>query len=398
MSKRILILCEAIAPPAYSPRILTLAKYLMEHGWDCTILTEVCEQENFETDICPIYQMPAYHHILADKLCNGKDKALYEYAVSHLEMNTYDMIFCSSYYYFPLLAAQMLAKRYHLPLAVDLRDIAEQWGKETYFTRRLTPWKQLDYYIGKLYERKQLAMRNKVLRSAQVVTSVSPWHQQWLSQYNDNTHLIYNGYDEDTFVPKNVVNEVFQISYLGKLYSTKLRDPRLLFEALRQLIEEKKIEAKTVQVLFHTDPAAIHELQELAETYGIREVVNIQGYVPRSQILDIMHESSILLVLTTQSTPEGTHGIMGTKFFENIGVEKPILCVRSDEECLAQTITDTHAGLAATQVEEVKAFVMDKYQEWQHKGYTRQAVVNKERFTRQCQAQQFEKLFLACIP
>ena len=231
-----------------------------------------------------------------------------------------------------------------------------------------------------------------------VVTSVSPWHQQWLSQYNDNTHLIYNGYDEDTFVPKNVVNEVFQISYLGKLYSIKLRDPRLLFEALRQLIEEKKIEAKTVQVLFHTDPAAIHELQELAETYGIREVVNIQGYVPRSQILDIMHESSILLVLTTQSTPEGTHGIMGTKFFENIGVEKPILCVRSDEECLAQTITDTHAGLAATQVEEVKAFVMDKYQEWQHKGYTRQAVVNKERFTRQCQAQQFEKLFLACIP
>ena len=89
--------------------------------------------------------MPAYHNLLADKLCYGKDKALYRYAVQQLDMQQYDLIFCSSYYYFPLLAAQKLAKRYHLPLVVDLRDIAEQWGKESYFTRRLTPWKGLDY-------------------------------------------------------------------------------------------------------------------------------------------------------------------------------------------------------------------------------------------------------------
>jgi hypothetical protein len=86
---------------------------------------------------------------------------------------------------------------------------------------------------------------------------------------------------------------------------------------------------------------------------------------------------------------------MGTKFFENMGVEKPVLCVRSDEECLAQVIAQTEAGLAATEVEQVKAFVMDKYQEWKQNGYTRQRAKNKEMFTRQRQAEQFKEVFEA---
>lgn len=397
MPKRILILCEAIAPPAYSPRVLTLAQYLQDQGWQCTILTEECEQQAFDTDICTIYQMPAYHNLLADKLCYGKDKALYSYSVEKLDMASYDLIFCSTYYYFPLLAAQKLAKRYHLPLVVDLRDIAEQWGKELYFTRRLTPWKRLDYCIGKLYERKQLCMRNRVLKYANAVTSVSPWHKHLLAQYNEHTHLIYNGYDEQLFVAKDVKSEVFQITYMGKLYSTKLRDPRLLFAALRELLSEGQIDQEDLRVLFHVDEAGKGQLQELAQEYEINSVVDIQGYIPRAQILDVMHLSSILLVLTTKSTAEGTHGIMGTKFFENMGVEKPVLCVRSDEECLEQVITETQAGLAATEVEQVKSFVMEKYQEWKQNGYTRQKVKNKEQFTRQYQAEQFVELFSSLV-
>ena len=386
-------MCEAIAPPAYSPRILTLAQYLQDHGWQCTILTEECFQQAFATDICPINQMPVYHNLLADKLCYGKDKALYRYALEHLDMTAFDLIFCSTYYYFPLLAAQRLAQHFHLPLVVDLRDIAEQWGKASYFTRRLTPWKGLDYCIGKLYERKQLRMRNRVLKYAHAVTSVSPWHKQLLSQYNPHTHLIYNGYDEQVFVPRDVKAQQFQIAYLGKLYSTSLRDPRLLFAALHELLTEGLITQQDLRVLFHVDEAAKDQLHALAQEYHISHVVDIQGYIPRTQILEVMHLSSILLVLTTTSTPEGTHGIMGTKFFENMGVEKPILCVRSDEECLAQVIAQTQAGLAATTVEQVKTFVLDKYHEWQHMGFTRHAALHKELFTRQHQAQQFVEIF-----
>jgi hypothetical protein len=73
------------------------------------------------------------------------------------------------------------------------------------------------------------------------------------------------------------------------------------------------------------------------------------------------------------------------------------LCLTSDEECLAHTIQKTHAGLAATNVEEVKAFILEKYNEWLQNGFTRQAVVNKEQFSRQKQAQQFEQLFIETL-
>jgi hypothetical protein len=104
-----------------------------------------------------------------------------------------------------------------------------------------------------------------------------------------------------------------------------------------------------------------------------------------------------MLVLTTPIKQYGTHGMMGTKFYEILGVEKPCLCLNSDEECLAEAIKNTHAGLAATHVEDVKAFILEKYQEWKAKGYTHQLVINKEQFTRQHEAEQFEQVFLQCI-
>ena len=397
MQKRILILCEAIAPPAYSPRVLTLVEWLQANGWECEIVTEECKEKAFEWDICTVYQMPAYEHIVADKLLYGKDKALCRFAEKVVDIGSFNLIFCSSYYYFPLYAAYLLAKKYRIPLAIDLRDIAEQWGEEAYFTRQLTPFKKLNYWLGKIYEHRQLRIRNKILRAANMVTSVSPWHKDWLMQYNPKTYLVYNGYDANVFVPKDVQSERFNISYLGKLYSTKLRDPRLLFAALRELVADGEISKEDVKVVFHIDTKGCEEIEKLGREYDIIDLMEVSGYLPRGEILPIMYASSILLVLTTQSTPRGTHGIMGTKFFENIGIEKPILCVRSDEECLADAIEHTNAGLAATQVEEVKAFIVEKYHEWRTKGYTHQEVRNKEQFTRQQEAQDFEKLFLECI-
>ena len=84
---------------------------------------------------------------------------------------------------------------------------------------------------------------------------------------------------------------------------------------------------------------------------------------------------------------------MTTKFFEALGVEKPILCVRSDEGCLAQVINETQSGLAATSVEEIKEFISTYYAQWEKQGYTRIDIKDKEKFTRQNQALQFEQIF-----
>lgn len=341
--------------------------------------------------------MPAYTNVWADKVFDGREKAFYRFIRQYIDLTSFDVVFCSSYYYFPLQTARRIARDYHKPLVIDLRDIAEQWGKTPYFTRKVVsnPW--LNNLLGNIYAAFQIRRRNRALRAADAVTTISPWHTRFLSRFNPHTYLIYNGYDADEFVPNCMPADEFLITYLGKLYSTALRDPRLLFEALRQLSDEGLIDTGKVRVLFHTDPHAIHELQDLGAQYGITDMLDIQGYIPRTDILPVMYRSSVLLVLTTRATPEGTHGIIGTKFFENIGVEKPVLCIRSDEECLADLIRQTNAGLAATGVEETKAFILDKYHEWQTNGFTHQPVTDKQQFSRQHQAEQFERLFLSLM-
>ena len=89
---------------------------------------------------------------------------------------------------------------------------------------------------------------------------------------------------------------------------------------------------------------------------------------------------------------------MTTKFFESLAVEKPILCVRSDEACLAETIQRTRSGLAATQVEEVCQFLLHHYKEWQAQGYTTAQVDRSQlkQFSRQEQANQFAELIESC--
>ena len=130
----------------------------------------------------------------------------------------------------------------------------------------------------------------------------------------------------------------------------------------------------------------------MVDQYDLADICDIDGYISRQEWLPLMHHSSILLVLTCLSTPEGSHGIMGTKFYEALGVEKPVLCVRSDEECLAHVIRQTNAGLAGTNVQEVAAFVLKQYHEWKEKGFTHQQVQHKEIFSRNYQSSQIEAL------
>jgi phage portal protein BeeE len=76
-----------------------------------------------------------------------------------------------------------------------------------------------------------------------------------------------------------------------------------------------------------------------------------------------------------------------------------VLCVTSDEACLASAIEKTNAGVAATNVEEVKAFLLEKYQQWRQQGYTQQAVnlAEKALFSRQEQAQAFENIIQSIL-
>ena len=399
MPKRILILTDSIAPPAYAPRVVSLCRYLVDKGYVCDVFSD-CEEgvKPFSANFGNWHHTAYYQtksgrlHYIADKLFGARERYFKTCIEKTIHVADYDTIFCSTCYYFPLQTAYQLARKYHKPFIVDLRDIAEQWGNVPYMTNTVSSLRIVNIWLHRFFTFYNCNRRNHVLRAAKHVISISPWHRDLLAKYNPSTHLIYNGFDENEFYPKNVINNKFIISYSGKIYNLDFRDPRLLFEALQHIFEEKRIKRSDVELVFHIDKNSINALQLLVARYRLSDICHIDGYITKEQLLPLMHDSSILLILTCKSTQEGVHGIMGTKFYEALGCEKPVLCVRSDEDCLAQTITQTDAGLAGTNVTEVMNFILDKYHEWQDNGFTRQSVKNAKIFTRQFQSEQIEKL------
>ena len=409
--KNVLILCD-IFPPAFSPRMGYLCKYLPALGWNPIIITEYSPQniyknlaENQDVTYINYYwsknkicQHLKYIFVfLADFFFNYKNYIIRKKAKNIIREQHISVILSSSYRTYPALAACQLSRRYGIPLVMDLRDIFEQSQNNELISKKISGQKWINNIIASIIKTKLMRQRNKILKIADCVTTVSDWHVKTLSEYNPNVNLIYNGYDSELFYPEKMENEKFIITYAGRLHSQELRNPSLLFEAVEKLSAEEKINPKTFRIHFYlTDKTSKEIVLALAQKYAVTEFIDYFAGVQNTKIPTILNESSILLLLANKSSEEkGPKGIMGTKLFEYLAVEKPILCIRNDEDCLEKTINSANAGLAASTAEETADFILEKYAEWQQNGYTRQ-LVNREfiqQFSRKRQAEEFVGIF-----
>jgi glycosyltransferase involved in cell wall biosynthesis len=408
--KKVLILCD-LFPPAFGPRMGYLTKYIQSFGWEPAVLAEAVKDEHafhFLSNYCKVEYVHFYtakkdkerkrqwfFTMLRDFLFGYKDKKMYKAALKISREDSFDLVLCSSFNTFPLSAAGKIAKKLKVPLVIDLRDIAEQYSGEEYLSGNLSAMGGLGRLCTSLFMKKRLRIRNKVLKKAQCITTVSPWHVETLSRYNPNVELIYNGYDPELFYPETIPTRHFIITYTGRLISTAMRDPNLFLEALSILIRENVIYPPDCQVHWYVDEASWKIIMEEAEKYNVLSYMNFKGYVSGAKVPHILNSSSILLLLTNLSTVNGPKGVMTTKFFESLAVEKPILCVRSDESYLAEAIKESHSGLAAAHVEEVCEFLKQHYEEWKKNGHTHSPVDRNvmRRYSRKEQAGQFVSLF-----
>ena len=391
--KKILIITDAVTKPLYTPRVRNLYHHFSQKGIEVEWLTEQHEEipSNFNLKL---HQIPFYKHKgllgkiewtiknILNLLFDYKNNYFTEKILTLTQNKQYDLVFCSTFHTFGLNAALKVAQKQNIPLHIDLRDIVEQCDTNEYNNSKIALG-----LISKLYRNINISRRNKVLKQADSITTISPWHADFIKQFNPNTHLIYNGYDSNLFIPQHTKSEFFDIIYTGKWYSPTLQDPTLLFQALAEINNPQ------IRLIWYTNADVHSQISKLAQQHNLTTPLIINNYVPNNEIPNLLNQSSIILVLTNK----GNRGIMTTKFFEAIGVEKPILCVRSDEGCLAQTIQETNAGLAATNVTEVKEFILFHYNQWQKQGYTHTEIKNKEQFSRQNQALQFEKIFNTTI-
>lgn len=413
MKKKVLIICD-IFPPAFAPRMGYLCKYLKRIGWEASVVTEHISDNTFSfltgnanTIYVKYYkasgkiskQLEWLWVMVLDILFHYKTNKMFKICSKLVKDNNYDVILCSTYRTFPLPVTHKLSQKYGIPFIADMRDIIEQFTFDEYISHKFNIHPFLDKWIIKIIRHKLLSDRNRILRVANSIITVSPWHVKTLQAYNPNVHLIYNGFDPEIFYPQKKVTDRFYITYTGRVLSLALQNPQLLFEAIYKLSEGKIITPQTVRIQWFTTPQSKQIVSQLAHELNVEDYMDYYDYVPASEIPLILNCSSILLSLTNKSDKKGPKGILGTKLFESLAVGKPILSVRSDEAYIAKAIKETNAGLAAVNIDEVCHFLTHYYKMWQEKGYTTSPIdQNKlQCYSRKEQAKQFAAIFETVI-
>lgn len=410
-NKRILIFGEAILPPAYMPRIRYFMSYLKQNGWEVDFIVENSIYENqFPTDV-NVYAVDYYKfknkvlskiewliNFFVNLFFDYKGNFFYYKSKSITKDKKYDIVFCSSCFTFPLTTAAKVAKKNGIPLVVDLRDIAEQSPNDHHYMSHKPPYLFGEFIIN-LFKNINLKRRNNALNYANAVTTVSPWHVQTLKQYNPNVNLIYNGFDEKVFVPQLVPVNEFVISYFGRVYNQEMRNPRLLFGAIENLSKQGIISPKHVTLKWYVDESSQQVIQNILADYQIDEYIKFYSFVNQQVLVDEMNKSSILLTLSNDTSVKKYFGIMTTKLFESIGVNRPILCIPKNDDDLSLLIEKENLGLTSSSITEIENFIVEHFQTWQQNAYTVGAIPESKRlnFSRQKGGQILEKILIDCI-
>ena len=269
--------------------------------------------------------------------------------------------------------ASFLSKRFDVPWIADYRDIPEQHKSEGFRNKLLA--------LRVKYRRKQ------IVDTADAVVTVSRHHAYVLGNaFKRTVEVIRNGYDPESFKPiKNHFSEKFIINYMGRIVNKNVCNPDILFKALDKLIESNDLRLKDLSLNFYGTEGTI--LSGMLKNYRCREVINIIDPITYDKVPETLQKSTINLLLTKN----GRKGILTTKFFEYLAVNRPVLCVPEGSQELTEIIQDTNSGVVCNTVEHTAQTLKKWYGEWQQTG-TVKCSTNDNKITRYSRKEQAGQL------
>jgi glycosyltransferase involved in cell wall biosynthesis len=211
----------------------------------------------------------------------------------------------------------------------------------------------------------QVRLEKRTLRRADMLVAVSdPWADRLRLRYRSHEVVsIPNGFDPDDFSPRPELTQKFTITYAGVLYQGQ-RDPTVLFAALRELIQDKVIPLEDVRVRFYAPPEPW--LAPLVQSYQLEPVVELNGLIPRKEVLQREMESQLLLLLSWTNPKD--NGLHTGKLFEYLGARRPILAIGGNRGAMTQVLDETRAGMHLSSKEEVRSFLTCTYGEFKRGG------------------------------
>lgn len=263
----------------------------------------------------------------------------------------FDAILSSSSPVISHLISKAIKTKRNIPWVADMRDL---WTQNH------------NYQYPKLRKFFETRLEIKTLSTADAFTTVSePLVGHLKSRYNKKTYSIPNGFDPEIVNdPAAPVTEKFTISYTGTIYIDK-QDPTKLFAALRELIDEKKINPQKVEVRFYGVPQDWLEAE--IKKFNLTDIAKQYGALPRSESFKKQRESQVLLVYGWEDDSET--GVFPIKLFEYLAARRPILVTGGTEgEKFRKMIDDTRAGKHPITTEEIKKVSLEYYKNYLKNG------------------------------
>jgi len=212
----------------------------------------------------------------------------------------------------------------------------------------------------------QVGLEKRTLRDADALVTVSePWASRLKHRYPDKKiYSITNGFDPDDYSsPAPLLTREFSITYTGQLYEGQ-RDPSLLFEVVRGLIDQNAIPAEDLRIRFYGDIESWLPL--LVARHGLERVVELNGPKLRKDVMELQRESQLLLLLPWSDPRETGHH--SAKLFEYLAAGRPVLAVGGSHGVLTEALKETGAGVHALSAAEVRNFLLKAYAEFEKDG------------------------------
>ena len=281
--------------------------------------------------------------------------------------------------------AKDLKEHQDIPWIADLRDL---WNLNPYVSHT---------FIRNYFEKR---LELKTFENADALTTTTDLAAEILSTLHPKSRIvpILSGYDKDDFkFLEELVSKKDDLSsdspeklkfiYAGSLYGGK-RDPTYLFEAIRQLEDENKLDPSKISIEFYGDSTG---LEDIANRYGLLDIVHIGGKIAHDEVLKKQLNSDVLLLISWDNEKEKM--FIPGKIYEYFALKKPVLSIGYKEGSLKDLIEETKVGYHVSSLESTKEALLKIYEEFVENGTVElNADMNIEDYSMENMAKKFADL------
>ncbi|AMA72027.1 glycosyl transferase family 1 [Aneurinibacillus sp. XH2] len=232
------------------------------------------------------------------------------------------------------------------------------------------PWTQNMHRSGVAWrEAWEERMERSVMAEADAITTVTHgFAENFMKKFGKEIkrmEVIHNGFDPNDYLDIATPPEdgKFTLAYPGIFY--KERNPRLLLQAVAELIQEGKVDRASIVLRFAGvfDYPGYSDNIDCVRRLGLEDIVDIQGNLPHKKALEMMKGADVLMLIGDTAPGSGVY-IPG-KLYEYMAIGHPILALSVEGES-TEIIRKFHLGEVVNPLnkDEIKQAFLRMYEQW----------------------------------